>query len=158
MTMKHCTSVLLLVVLLGATAAVHADRGSANRVATVSLGKRFNPTELGAIIDPALAPLGLKRLSEREQYRAIGGPEMSWYGALGYVQGNPSLYYEATGGLSVLIFADRSLSCIRISVTDLTQAPEQRILPAINAIGGALSNQYGSTMKHYSDLQCLHAL
>ena len=137
---------------------VDADRGSPNRVATVSLGKRFDPGELGAIIDPALAPLGLKRLSEREQSRAIGGPEMSWYGALGYVQGNPSLYYEATGGLSVLVFADRSLSCIRISVTDLTQAPDQRILPAINAIGAALSNRYGSAIKHYSDLQCLHAL
>jgi len=156
--MKRYTSVLLLVVLLSTAASVYADRGSANRVATVTLGKRFDAGELGAIIDPAMAPLGLKRLSEREQYRAIGGPEMSWYGALGYVQGNASLYYEGTGGLSVLMFADRPLSCVHISVTDLTQAPEQRILPAINAIGAALSTRYGNAMKHYSDLQCLHAL
>jgi hypothetical protein len=83
---------------------------------------------------------------------------MSWYGALGYVQGNPSLYYEGNGSISVLIFADRSLNCVRISVTDLTQAPDQRIIPTISAIATALSKQYGAAMKHYSDLQCLHAL
>ena len=158
MNMKRHLPLILLVVVLGVAGAGHAGSGSANRVLTVTIGKRFNPGEVATVVDPTLRPLGFERLSEKAQYRAIGAPEMSWYGALGYVQGNPSLYYEGKGSISVLIFADRSLNCVRISVTDLTQAPDQRIIPTIGAIATALSKQYGAGMKRYSDLQCLHAL
>jgi len=148
----------LAVILLTAASAGFAGGGSPNRVATVSLGKRFDAAEVAKAVDPALAPLGLSRLSTKEQNRALGPAEMSWYGALGYVPGNPSLYYEAGGGLSVLIFADRSLNCVRISVTDMSQSPEQRIIPTIGAISAALAHSYGTAFRHYSDLQCLHAL
>ena len=159
MNMKRCLLVTVLIVLSTPVGTGYAGSGSANRVATVSLGKRFNPDEVGTAVDPALTALGLHRLSQKEQNRAIGAPEMSWYGALGYAQGiSPSIYYQGSGDLSVLIFADRSYSCVRISVTDLTQLPDQRIIPTINAIVGALSKQYGAGLKHYSDLQCLHAL
>jgi hypothetical protein len=155
--MKRRLLVLLLVGLLASMVTGYAV-GSPNRVATVSLGKRFSPDEVGSVLDPVLMGLGLQRLSEKAQNRAIGTSEMSWYGALGYMQGSPSLYYEGSGSLSILIFADRSMSCLRISVTDMTQPPDQRAIPTISAIIAALSKQYGSALKHYSDLQCLHAL
>jgi hypothetical protein len=156
--MKHYRGPMLFMILVAIASIAAADHGSANRVATVSVGKRFDPDEWGATVDPVMMPLNLKRLSGRDQSRAIGGPEMSWYGALGYVAGNPSLYYEGPGGLSVLIFADRSLNCIRISVTDLTEPPDKRVIPTISAIGSAIAGRYGTAMKHYSDLQCNHAL
>jgi len=155
--MKRRLLVTLLAVLLASVSTGYAG-GSPNRVLTVSLGKRFNPEEIAAVVDPSLTPLGLQRLSEKSQSRAIGPSEMSWYGALGYVQGSPSIYYEGAGSLSVLMFADRSLKCIRISVTDMTQPAEQRVIPTISTVAAALSKQYGSDFKHYSDLQCLHAL
>jgi len=163
--MKHHLLLMLLVVPVSATNVGDADQGSTNRVTTVSqgkqsvsLGKRFDRDELVAVVDPALAPLGLTRLSERAQDHALGPPEMSWYGALGYVQGSPSIYYQGEGGLSVLLFADRSLNCIRISVSDWTQPMAQRVIPTINAIATALSKRYGAAMKRYSGLECLHAL
>jgi hypothetical protein len=156
--MKHHLTLTLLVVLSTAPWIAYAAGGSANRLATVTLGKRFNPTEVDAVLEPVFTPLGLARVSGRAQDRALGAPELSWYGALGYAPGIPSLYFEGSGALSVLIFADRSLNCLRISVTDMTQAPDQRVIPTINTIVNALSKQYGADMKHYSDLQCLHAL
>ncbi len=42
--------------------------------------------------------------------------------------------------------------------TDMTQPPEQRTVPTTGAIVAALPKQYGSALKHYSDLKCLHAL
>jgi len=151
---------LLITLLAGLLASVGTGYavGSPNRVATVSLGKRFSPEEVGTVLDPVLTGLGLQRLSEKAQDRAIGPSEMSWYGALGYMQGSPSLYYEGSGSLSVLIFADRSMNCVRISVTDMTQPPDKRIIPTIGAVLTALSKQYESSLKRYSDIQCLHAL
>ena len=147
----------LVVAAFTAAGVVHAA-GSANRVATVTLGKRFDPIEVDSVVEPVLTPLGLTRLSGKAQDRAIGPTEMSLYPALGYAPGFPSLYFQGTDGLSVLIFADRSLDCVRISVTDWTQTPDRRVIPTIHTIATALAKHYGSNLKHYSDLQCLHAL
>lgn len=43
---------------------VIAGRGSGNRVATVSFGKRFDRAEVVAMVDPALSPLGYARLPD----------------------------------------------------------------------------------------------
>jgi hypothetical protein len=89
MNMKRYLLLTLLMVALAAAGVGLAGNGSANRVLTVSLGKRFNPDDVATVVDPVLAPLGLERLSEKAQNRAIGVSEMSWYGALGYAQGSP---------------------------------------------------------------------
>ena len=134
------------------------DRSNTHRVAIFTLGKPFNAGELATVIDPALAPFGLKRVPEKDQDRAIPYSETWWYGSLGYAPGTASLYYDGGNAPLVLIFADRSMHCVRISISGRTHAPDERIVPTFKAIVTALSKQYGSDLKPYSDLQCLHAL
>jgi hypothetical protein len=65
-----------------------AGRGSANRIATVSIGKHFDKSaiaEVTAVVDPALAPLRFVRMSEDEQKRTFG-----------YMD-NPAVFYKAEG-------------------------------------------------------------
>ena len=126
-----------------------AGRGSGNRVATVSFGKHFDRGEVISIVDPALTPLGFTRLPDSARDQTLASV--------------PGVTYETGGGITkggvmAFIFPDRSLNCVTISVTDFYQLPEQRILPAINAIATALAQHYGSAMKNYSDGQCLHVI
>jgi len=144
--MKIRTGLVLLVfgLILCSANQVIALRGSGNRVATVSLGKRFDRAEVIAAVEPVLGPLGYTRVAD-------------------YVASVPGVTYETgggirTGGAMALISADRSLQCVSISVTDFTRLPEERIIPTINAIATALANRYGTAMKYYSDGQCLHEI
>jgi hypothetical protein len=127
-----------------------AGRGSANRIATVSIGKHFDKSaiaEITVVVDPVLAPLGFVRMSEEEQKGTFGNTE------------NPAVYYKAEGQAFAYVMAYwRNLDCIAISVTDFTRPAEERIVPAINAIASAMLQRYGSAMKFYSDGNCLHVI
>jgi hypothetical protein len=158
MNTKRCLLLMLLVVLAAAPVAGYAGSEKTRRVAVFTLGKRFDPEEIATVVGPALASLGLEGLSEKGQVRTIPISEVWWYGSLGYTRGIPSLYYQGSGGLFVLIFPNRLMNCMRIAITDQTRPPDERVVPTVKAIVSALSKQYGPGLKAYSDVECLHAL